>query len=64
MKLHEKIAIAICQKLPDCLLLKSFRDYCMTVAENELAQVKREIFRKNWERSYLEGKLSNLKNKK
>jgi len=64
MKLHEKIAIAICQKLPDCLLPKSFRDYCMTVAENELAQVKREIFRKNWERSYLEGKLSNLKNKK
>lgn len=64
MKFYEKISIQLYQKLPEWIFPQSFIDWCMSVAEKELASAKQEIIRKRWEQAKLEGQLSNLKNKK
>lgn len=64
MKFYEKISIQLYQKFPEWIFPQSFIDWCMAVAEKELASTKQEIIRKRWEQAKLESKLSNLKNKK
>lgn len=61
MKLHEKIAIKLCQVLPESLIPDSLNKYCITIAERELEAKKRDLIRKNWERSKLECQLQKLK---
>lgn len=62
MKFYEKISIRLYQKFPEWIFPQSFKDWCMAVAEKELASTKQEIIRKRWEQAKLEGQLSNLKN--
>lgn len=64
MKFYEKISIRLYQKFPEWIFPQSFKDWCMAVAEKELASTKQEIIRKRWEQANLEDKLSKLKNKK
>lgn len=64
MRFYEKISIRLYQKFPEWIFPKSFKDWCMTVAERELSNAKQEVIRKRWEQAKLESKLSNLKNKK
>lgn len=64
MKLRERIAIKICQTLPDQFLPDAFKEYCITAAVRELEAKKRELIRKNWQRSELNCKLQEFKRKK
>ena len=64
MKLHEKLSIKIFQIFPEILLSEPFKNYCMQVAERELARIKQELVRKNWERANLECHLSKLRKTK
>lgn len=64
MNFYEKISIRLYQKFPEWIFPQSFKDWCMAVAEKELASTKQEIIRKNWERSKLECQLQKLKRTK
>lgn len=64
MKLHEKIAIKLCQVLPESLIPDSLNKYCITIAERELEAKKRDLIRKNWQCSELKCKLREFKRTK
>ena len=64
MKLRERIAIKLCQTLPDQFLPDAFKNYCVSAAVRELDEKKHDMIRKNWERSKLECQLQKLKRTK
>ena len=64
MKIYEKIAVRICQILPDQLLPDPFKEYCMTAVVRELNEKKQRLIQQNWKRNELECKLQKLKSTK
>lgn len=64
MKFYEKFSIRLFQKFPERIFPNSFKNYCMKIAERELASAKQELIRKKWQQANLECSLSKLRSKK
>lgn len=64
MKMHEKIAVRLCQILPDKFVPDPFKEYCVSVAVRDLEEKKQQLIQQRWKQNTLECQLAKLKAQK